>query len=142
MSKYSEVKERHQREVDDFPLGAAFSDKQFEEMMKKFGLKTKDIDKICYIDGGVFCKKADAHDYVAMLKRHKQELFDMSIDAEEGPSFAYDMFLTEFYNHECGYTGDFSSALDALSISMETILNNPILKTAFGKAQNTVLAAY
>ena len=34
MNKYNELREKHQKEVNDFPIGFAFSDKQFEEQMQ------------------------------------------------------------------------------------------------------------
>ena len=44
--KYLELKQRQQKEVNDFPFGFAFSNQQFKEMMEKFGLKETDTDKI------------------------------------------------------------------------------------------------
>jgi len=38
MNKYDEVKNRHQKRVNDFPLGFAFSNEQFKNMMEKWGL--------------------------------------------------------------------------------------------------------
>ena len=37
MTKYNELREKHQKEVNEFPIGFAFSDQQFEEQMKKLG---------------------------------------------------------------------------------------------------------
>ena len=39
--KYAELKKKHQDEVNAFSLGFAFGDKQFEEMMNKWGLDAK-----------------------------------------------------------------------------------------------------
>ena len=39
--KYAELKKKQQDEVNAFPLGFAFGDKQFEEMMSKWGLDAK-----------------------------------------------------------------------------------------------------
>lgn len=36
MSKYTELKAKHQAEVDAFPFGFAFNNKQFNEMMEKW----------------------------------------------------------------------------------------------------------
>ena len=44
--KYLELKQRQQKEVNDFPFGFAFSNQQFKEMMEKFGLSENDTDKI------------------------------------------------------------------------------------------------
>ena len=38
MNAYKQLKDKHQKEMDAFPLGVAFSDKQFEEMMQKWDL--------------------------------------------------------------------------------------------------------
>lgn len=32
MNKYVDLKNKHQKEVNDFPIGAAFSNEQFKEM--------------------------------------------------------------------------------------------------------------
>lgn len=38
MESYRELRDRQQKEFNELPLGFAFSDKQFDEMMKKWGL--------------------------------------------------------------------------------------------------------
>ena len=46
MNAYQQLKSRQQARVDAFPLGAAFSDKQFTEMMKyRFGLQDTPEDR-------------------------------------------------------------------------------------------------
>lgn len=53
MESYRELRDRQQKEFNELPLGFAFSDKQFDEMMKKWGLDPeKDLDKIYRIPGG------------------------------------------------------------------------------------------
>jgi hypothetical protein len=42
MNIYKELKDKHQKEMDAFPLGAAFSNSQFAEMMQKWGLTIDD----------------------------------------------------------------------------------------------------
>lgn len=59
MNKYAEMKKRHQEEVNQLPLGFAFSNKQFEEMMEKWGLSPADTDKICSIGAGGYIQKKD-----------------------------------------------------------------------------------
>lgn len=47
MESYRELRDRQQKEFNELPLGFAFSDKQFDEMMEKWGLDPeKDLDKI------------------------------------------------------------------------------------------------
>ena len=43
---YQIIKEKHQKEFDEFPVAFAFSDEQFKEGMKKLGLNENDIDKL------------------------------------------------------------------------------------------------
>lgn len=38
MESYRELRDRQQKEFNELPLGFAFSDKQFDEMMEKWGL--------------------------------------------------------------------------------------------------------
>ena len=45
MSKYTELEAKHQAEVNAFPFGFAFNQSQFDEMMKKWGLKPTDSEK-------------------------------------------------------------------------------------------------
>ena len=56
-NKYDEIKEKHQKIVDDFPMKFAFSDEQFNQSMKELGLKPDDTDKVVSIGGGGFIKK-------------------------------------------------------------------------------------
>ena len=37
MNAYQEMKDRQQKEFDAFPMGAAFSNQQFKDMMEKWG---------------------------------------------------------------------------------------------------------
>ena len=58
MESYRELRDRQQKEFNELPLGFSFSDKQFDEMMKKWGLDPeKDLDKIYRIPGGGFIQK-------------------------------------------------------------------------------------
>ena len=43
---YRELKNRQQKEMDTFPLGACFSKEQFADMMQNWGLTESDTDKI------------------------------------------------------------------------------------------------
>lgn len=58
MNRYQALSEKHQREFNKLPLGFAYSDKQFNEMMLKWGLHPKkDLDKLIRIPGGGFIQK-------------------------------------------------------------------------------------
>jgi hypothetical protein len=45
MLKYTELKSKHQNEVNTFPLGFAFNNTQFDEMMARWGLKPQTSEK-------------------------------------------------------------------------------------------------
>ena len=47
INKYQELKEKHSKEFNKFPIKFAFSESQFKEAMKDLGLTEKDTDKGC-----------------------------------------------------------------------------------------------
>ena len=114
-NRYAELRQRQRQEVNALPIGFAFSDRQFEEMMRGWGLDPeKDLDKI-YKAGntGGFFKKSDA---------------------QTGEGFIYEMFLDELDNHEYGYTRDTEDTLYALGYTADEVLGNPRLKRGIEKA--------
>ena len=53
MNQYQKLRDRQQQEFNSLPLGFAFSDKQFREVMQAWGLDPeKDTDKIFSIGYG------------------------------------------------------------------------------------------
>ena len=134
METYEAMKQRHQKEVNDFPLGAAFSDKQFEEMMKNWGLTVKDCDKIYRIGSGMYVRKSDHKAMHEMFDRHEKELQD-AIEADKtGDEFIYGMFYYELCNHEYCITGDLSETLDVLGLTANEVNDNPAMLNALHKA--------
>ena len=73
MNKYTDLKNRQQEEFNAFPLGAAFGNKQFAEMMQAWGLTENDTDKIYSIGGGCYIRKSDHKAFHEMLDRHEKE---------------------------------------------------------------------
>lgn len=71
MKKYYEFKQKQQNEFNALPMHAAFGDKQFEEMMGKWGLTTSDEDlkKVVSLGGGGFCLKKDFHLFEEFLDK-------------------------------------------------------------------------
>ena len=121
MNKYTELKSKHQAEVDAFPFGFAFNQKQFDEMMTKWGLAPTDTDKIYKIGGGGYVRKSDADAMDEMFERHEAERKAAMQDDE----YLYQMFNYELANHEYGYTGDLEDTLDALGLTMDEINADP-----------------
>lgn len=135
MNKYAELRNRQQEEFNALPLGFAFGGKQFEEMMKKWGLDPeKDLDKIYSVGYGGYIQKKDAELLHKTRERHDAEM-EAAIEADKtGEGFIYQMFLYELDNHEYGYTGDTEDTLDALGYTAEEVLGNPRLKRGIEKA--------
>lgn len=122
MNRYRELRSRQQAVFNDLPLGWAFGQKQFNEMMQKWGFDPDtDMDKIYSIGAGGYIQKKDAD----LLHKTMDELdaeFQSAIAADEtGEGFIYEMFLDELENHEYGYTRDISDTLDALGFTIEDI---------------------
>jgi len=129
MSAYTEMNNRHQQEVNDFPFFFAFSDKQFEEGMAKFGLSSKDTDKIySFGNTGGFYLRTDAPRLHEMLNRHDKEMQDAIASDPTGEGFIFEMFDYELADHEFVVSCDVSSTLDALGLEPEDIDNDQRLQ--------------
>lgn len=138
MNKYLEMKNRQQKEFDEFAnknMFFAFSDKQFEEGMQKLGLQKDDTDKIYRTIGGGFVLRTASKEMNNIFKRHEQERKDAIEADKDGTGFIYDMFDYELANHEYGYTGDSEEAVEALGLTYEEIEQDVRLKEAFNKAK-------
>lgn len=86
MNSYKTIKARHQAEVNAFPLGFAFNEKQFTEMMEKFGLQNDKSGwaQIVSLPAGGFLKKADIPAWEELCKRHKEEMCKMRKSGASG----------------------------------------------------------
>jgi hypothetical protein len=131
MSKYTELKSKHQKEVDAFPFGFAFNQKQFEEMMIKWGLTPDDTDKIYSIGGGGYVRKSDAEAMHKMFERHE---LGRKMARKHGDDYLFEMFNYELANHEYSYTQDLTDTLDALGLTMEEINADPRMADALKRA--------
>ena len=75
-NQYEILKNRQQKEFNAFPMGAAFSQQQFAEMMAKWGLLPTDTDKIVHIGGGCYIRKTDREAFHALAERLAKEKED------------------------------------------------------------------
>ena len=132
--KYLELKQRQQKEVNDFPFGFAFSNQQFKEMMEKFGLKETDTDKIYSIGAGGYIRKSDSNAFDEMFKRHRKEIEDEIEKDKKGTGFIYSMFRYELANHEYCITYDIERTLDALGLTLDEINQKENLLNGLRKA--------
>ena len=128
INKYDELVKNQKKEFHNFPMSFAFSDKQFEEGMKKLELSRDDNDKIASIGGGGFIRKSDINAFNEMVKRHKEEKKQAIKDDKTGEGFIKDMFYRELNNHEYSYTRELDDTLDTLDLTIEDITNNENIK--------------
>lgn len=142
MNKYIEMKERHQKEVDNFPMKFAFSDKQFKESMEELGLTEKDVDKVISIGAGGFIRKSDLEEYKDMCQRVAKEMQDAINEDKTGEGFIKDMFKNELANHEYCITYELDEILDAVGLTIEEINSNEALKHGLELARKEYLRQY
>lgn len=142
MNSYVEMKERHQKEVNEFPMKFAFSDEQFKKAMEELGLTEKDVDKVIGIGAGGFIKKTDVNDYKEMGKRQFKEFWKAIQEDKIGDGFIKEMFLYELANHEYIITREIEDTLDALGLTDNDIRNNNNLRTGLLLAEKEYLEQY
>lgn len=139
MNKYEEIKNKHQKRVNDFSLGFAFSNEQFKNMMEKWGLTENDTDKIVSIDGGGFLRKTDIEEYNKMWTEIRKEHKDLIEQDKTGEGYIKDMFTYELENHEYCITYDLEDTLDSLELTYDEVMNTPNLKHGLELARKEIL---
>lgn len=142
MNKYEEMKERHQKEFNNFPMKFAFSEKQFKESMEELGLTEKDTDKIIGIGAGGFIRKSDLKAYKEMCQRTAREMQDAINEDITGENFIKDMFLYELANHEYCITYELEDTLEAVGLTIQEVENSKALKHGLVLAKREYLQMY
>lgn len=128
MNAYTEMKKRHQEEVNALPIYWAFTAERFDEVLKELGLTKNDTDKLRRAPGGGFCLASDAKMIADTLIRHRKEL-EAAIEADAtGDDFIKDIFLYELRNHEYTYTCEVEETVEACGFTMEQIENDERLR--------------
>ena len=115
--EYLDLLEKHQNELNDFPIMYAFNEKQLEQALKKLGVKN--IKECVTVFGhGDIVKREDAPKLIAMLERHTKEIQEKMKDEE----FAEASFLYEMDNHEyaINWSGD-EDVLDCFCFHMDDL---------------------
>ncbi len=140
MNSYIEMKQRHQAEVNAFPMKFAFTQESLERGMRELGLDPKrDMEKIVAIPGGGFIRESDKQAFLDLFSRHDKERKEAVAADKDGTGYLYHMFRYELANHEYAYTRDVSSTLDALGYTLEEIAEDPALSDAFLNAREDYL---
>ena len=134
MNKYRELKEKQGKEVNEFPMMFAFSNKQFAEGMEKLGLKENETNKLLSIGAGGFIRKSDRKAFDDMFVRQEKELKKAIEEDLTGEGFIYNMFNYELGNHEYCITWELDETLNTLGLTMEEINSNENLLHGLKKA--------
>ena len=127
---YLELKGKHEKEMNDFPIAYAFDGKQLEEALDKLGATKEEC--VTVFNMGDIMKKVDVPKFKAMLMRHKEELFEAMKDND----FAEGAFLYEMDNHE--YAINWSGDEDVLAcFNMNTAMIREMgLVDAYNRARH------
>lgn len=125
---YKEMRETHQKEMNEFPLMFAFGEKQFTEMLEKNNVKSNELVSIGY---GGYVRKTDKEKFLELLDRHAREELEFASDFDN----LVDMLVYELRNHEYGYTLDVLDTVDGLR---KDITELPIFDEALAKAARIV----
>lgn len=132
MNEYQELRNRQQQELNGLPLGYAFDQKQFEEMMRGWGLHPKrGVKKVCYIGAGGYIQKKDVELLHQTNSRHRRELTEAIKADTTGTGFIFQMFYCELKNHEYGFTLSANDTLNALGYTLEQVQSDQQLCRGF-----------
>ena len=135
MNEYRIMKNRQQKEVDEFPLFFAFNQQQFDEGMRKFGLQPNETNKIYKLGStGGFYLRTDSDKLNEMFLRHAQEITAAIENDATGDGFIFEMFNYELANHEYIVSGDVSYTLDALGFTFDEVNSSATLLRGLKKA--------
>ena len=129
--EYLDLKKRHQKEFEDFPIAYAFNDEQMKEALEKLGATKEEC--VTVFGHGDIVKRADAKDLIALLDRQDKE---MKASLRKDPEFAEAAFLYEMDNHE--YAINWSADEDvmaAFNINFDFIRKHG-LQLAYDQARN------
>lgn len=139
MNKYAELKNKIQKEFDEFPFGFAFSNEQFERMKQELGVK--EDSELISIGAGGFIRKTDEKALDELINGKEKRIKDAINQDATGEGFIKDMFLYELANHEYCITYELDDTLYALDITLEEIEKDPRLKLGLQLAKNEYLAS-
>tara|TARA_R110002020_G_scaffold86389_1_gene213004 strand:- start:99 stop:491 length:393 start_codon:yes stop_codon:yes gene_type:complete len=112
---YQELKTRQQNELNAFDhIFFAFSNKQFEEGLKRLDTDTKGIFSL---GGGCYVLKSHANDLDALFTRHQQELKEHRKSRKN----LLESLVYELRNHEFCITYNVTDALESLGLALGDI---------------------
>lgn len=115
--EYLDLKKRHEKEFEEFPIAYAFNDKQLDEALAKLNATKEEV--VTVFGHGDIVKRENVKTLIALLERHEQELHQRLKDDVE---FAEAAFEYEMDNHEyaINWSAD-EDVLAAFNITFEKI---------------------
>ena len=129
--EYLELKKKHQKEFEEFPIAYAFNDKQLQEALEKLGATKEEC--VTVFGHGDIVKRTDVKALIKLLECQDEELKQR---LKDDPEFAYEAFLYEMDNHEYAINwGADEDVLAAFNISFEFIRKHG-LQMAYDQARN------
>lgn len=137
MNKYIELKNKIQKEVDEFPMGFAFSNEQFEKMKEELGVK--EDSELLSIGAGGFIRKTDKEAFNELFNNKAKRIDEAIAEDKTGEGFIKDMFLYELANHEYCITYDLEDTLYALDLTYDEVMNDERLLRGLTLAKNEYL---
>ena len=139
MNKYVELKNKIQKEFDEFPFGFAFNNEQFEKMKEELGVK--DNSELISIGAGGFIRKSDEKALDDLINGKEKRIKEAIEQDQTGEGFIKDMFLYELANHEYCITYDLRDTLEALDLTINEIMEDKRLRLGLELAKNEYLAS-
>lgn len=129
--EYLDLRKKHQKEFEDFPIAYAFNDEQLKESLEKLGATKEECTTV--FGHGDIVKRTDVKALLTMIKLHDKELKQR---LREDADFAEAAFLYEMDNHEyaINWSAD-EDVLAAFAITFEDI-SNWGLQMAYNRARN------
>lgn len=137
MNKYVELKNKLQKEFDEFPFGFAFSNEQFEKMKEELGVKEN--NELISIGAGGYIRKSDEKALDDLINGKELRMKEAIDQDKTGEGFIKDMFLYELANHEYCITYELEDTLNALDLTYEDIMNDDRLRLGLELAKNEYL---
>lgn len=135
METYRQMRERHQKEFNEFPCFFAISENQFNRGMEQLGVKS--VDELYRGIGGMFYRKTDAPKLHEIIDRSHKELQDA---LHNDMDFLYKAVYCELADHEACFTEEFDEAFNALGLEMEEVRNDKAMSEVCIKAMADYMA--
>ena len=130
--KYEELKNKHARRINDFPMAFAFSQKQFEEAKQKLGVT--DSNELLSIPSGGMIRKTDKEAYKKLVKILNEE----SEEALKDDEYLLSGFIYELGNHEYCITYNPTDTMDCFGLDVDNIDDR--IRKIFAEARKIYLA--